>query len=110
MPKTPTQWQSNADKYDTLTTYSSSSVTYSSSAVAYSNPDTALDEQGRSPQLWAVVSKQATDWSGNASAESADIYDPSTTTYETIYSYFDGNQDTTQSPVQSKLATVWSEA
>ena len=54
--------------------------------------------------------KIPTIWSINPGSLITDIYDPTTTTYDTIYTHYDGNQDTTQSPVGNKVATVWSAA
>lgn len=54
------------------------------------------------------MSKTPTIWNYNPNSVSTDIYDPTTGTYDTIFSFYDGNQDTTQSPISSKTPTVWS--
>lgn len=108
MAKQATVWSSNAAKYSSVTTYSSSTATYSSASVYYSNQNAASDEYGHTPQLWAAPAKTAVDWSANPLSTSTDTYDPTGVTYDSIFAAYDGNQDTSQSPIQSKSPTVWS--
>jgi len=56
------------------------------------------------------MTKVPTRWTPNPSSVSTDTYEPTGVTYNTIYSHYDGNQDTTESPASDKTPTVWSAA
>lgn len=108
--KSVTRWLSNATKESNVPLYSDSTITYSSSTVAYSNANGALADDGKLAASWADMPKNSTAWAANPLSVSTDTYDPTGTTYDAIYAYFDGNQDTTQSPIDTNVATVWNEA
>lgn len=56
------------------------------------------------------MAKTPTTWNANSNSVSSDVYDQLNVTYDTIYTHYDGNQDTTQSPISVKTPTVWSQA
>lgn len=107
MSKPNTTWTDNSNK-STAVTYSSSTLSYNSSTTAYSGWDVSLPTPDKNFTDWNDSNKNINKWTYNASAVSSDIYDVSTTTYDTIYSKYDGNQSVTASPIQTKPNSQWS--
>lgn len=56
------------------------------------------------------MTKTPTIWNINSASTSTDVYNQLNVTYDTIYTFYDGNQDVTQSPVSAKTPTIWSAA
>lgn len=107
MAKVLTRWLSNAAKFASLITYNDSATTYNSSSAYYSNANATLSDEGKNKTAWTATTKPTTRWARNSAALSSDTYEPSAVTFDTIYTYFDGNQDVTAS-LEGKVKTAWS--
>jgi hypothetical protein len=106
MTKPTTVWTDNTNK-NTTVTFSSSAVTYNSATTLYSGWDPSLPNPSKNSTSWTSINKNNVRWDINVNSVSSDIYD-ALTTYDTIYTYYDGNQDINESPIQTKEPAIWS--
>lgn len=107
MAKPETTWNDNSNK-STTAIFNSSTLTYNSATTAYSGWDSLLPTPSKNFTDWNNTSKNTNKWTYNSASVSSDSYDVSTTTYNTIYSKYDGNQSVTASPIQTKPNSNWS--
>lgn len=108
MAKPITAWTDNSNK-DTSVTFSDSSVSFNDTSIYFSGWDVTLPNPNKNKTAWNGSDKNKNNWYINYASFSTDTYNPTTVTYNTIYSKYDGNQSVTESPIQTKKFAVWSD-